>query len=542
VNLTHPPVSGPKARPFRNPARPLRLISVALAGALALAACGGGADGGPGASGAPSARAQTLVIAENEPPATFDPVQADNSTVDEVVRPAYDTLVKYDDDNRLTGVAAKEWKVSGDGTAIDVTLRDDITFHDGSKLTSADVQFTLDRAKKLGIGVASLVTAYDSTTVTDDTHLTIKLKQAYAPFMAALTRVYLLNSTLVQANAGSDDGQQWLANNDAGSGPYKLVSYSPNQEARFTRHDAYWGGFTTQAKDLVFRYLAQAATQKSALTSGDIDIAMDIDPNDWASMESDPNFTVDKADTNVQLYVFFKMKDSPVANKALREALSYAYDYDQHVSAILKGAGKKAVGVLPSAMSCFDSTVTQPGHDLDKARSILAGAGLSNVSLTMTYLKATAEMEQAATLLQSELSKIGVNLKLEAVTYPQYVDMLKSNKTTPDLGMIYAFPPYPDPDSVLYLMFDSRFINKGQNNGGYDNPKVDELVEKAQRLTDEGQRCELYKQAQHIIADDYASINLSNPQTVAVYRKGVTGFRYDPSHHQTVDVYRIKVG
>lgn len=160
----------------------------------------------------------------------------------------------------------------------------------------------------------------------------------------------------------------------------------------------------------------------------------------------------------------------------------------------------------------------------------------------MSYLKATAEMEQAATLLQSDLAKIGVKVELSAVTYPQYVEMLKSNATTPDLGMIYGFPPNPDPDSVLHLQFDSVFINNGQNSGGYDNPKVDKLVEDAQKLTDEDARCALYKEAQQTIAADSASINMSNPQYVTVYRKGLTGYAYDPAHHQTVDVYQVQVG
>ncbi|GGT69703.1 ABC transporter substrate-binding protein [Actinomadura citrea] len=513
----------------------LRLTAVLAAGALAAAACGGSAGG-------TSARTQTLIIAENEPPATFDPVQADNSTVDEVARPAYDTLVRYDANNKIVPSVATEWKVSGDGRSIDVTLRGDVTFHDGAKLTAADVRYSLDRIKKLKVGVASLLTPYESTTVADDTHLTIKLARPYAPMIPALTRVYVLNAKLVGAHEGDDQGQKWLATADAGSGPYRLTGYTANQEAKYTQYAKYWGGFSGQAKNVVFRYLPQAATQKSSLLAGDIDIAMDIDPNDWKSFEGNGGYKVDKADTNVQLYVFFKMKDSPVSSRPLREAIASAYQYDQHIGSILKGAGKKAVGVLPSTMACFDSSAPQPAYDVAKAQAALKSAGLSGASLTMTYLKATAEMEQAATLLQSDLAKVGIKLKLEAITYPEHVERLKSNKTTPDLAMIYAFPPNPDPDSVLYQLFDSKFINNGQNTGGYDNPKVDSLVEKAQALTDENERCGLYKQAQQLIAADVPSVNMSNPQTVTVLRKGVEGYAYQASHHQTVDVYGVKVG
>lgn len=488
-----------------------------------------------------SARSQTLIIAENEPPATFDPVQADNSTVDEVVIPAYETLVKFDDSSKLTGGLATSFTASANGKSIAVTLRPNVTFHDGTKLSATDVKYTLDRIKKINVGVASLITAYTSTTITDPTHLTINLSAPSGPFTSALSRVYIVNSALVTKNAGSDEGQKWLASHDAGSGPYQLGSYSANQEADFTQYPKYWQGFNGQATAVQFKYLASGATERSALSNGDVDLAMDIDPSDWASFSSNSKYVVSKADTNVMLYVFFKMAGSQASNKLLRESISYAYNYQQHVTDILKGAGKLAKGVLPSGMQCYDPSVAQPTYDLAKAKALLAQSGLKNVTLTMTYLKATAEMEQSATLLQSALKQVGITLNLKAITYPQYVDEAKTNATTPDLGMIYAFPAFPDPDSIMYQNFDSKFINNGQNWGGYKNPAVNQLVEKAQSLTDITARCALYKKAETTVVADTPTINISNPQYVTIYNKRLSSYTYEAAHHQTVDVYRIKV-
>ncbi|MBD0736729.1 ABC transporter substrate-binding protein [Streptomyces sp. CBMA29] len=531
------PLTGraPLTRPAPLTRRALPACALALGAALVLSSCS--ASGTDGADG--SARSKSLIIAENEPPATFDPVQADNSTVDEVVRPAYDTLLKYDS-GKLTGGLASAWKTDAKGTTITVTLRSGATFHDGKAVTADDVKYTLDRIKKINIGVASLITPYESTTVTDPTHLTITLSKSYAPFLAALSRVYIVNSALVEAHLGSDQGQKWLATNDAGSGPYKLDGYTPNQQATFSQYPKYWGGFDGQATSVVFKYMSDVATERSSLLNNDVDLAMDIDPNDWSSFASNPDYVVDKADTNVVLYVFFKMKGAQTENKYLREAISYAYDYQQHSANILKGAGKPVEGVLPSGMQCYAADSAQPTHDLAKAKALLAQSGLRNVTLTMTYLKATAEMEQAATLLQSDLKQIGVNLKLRAITYPQFAQEASSNATTPDLGMIYTFPAYPDPDAIVYQNFDSRFINKGQNWGGYSNPTVDALAEQAQGATDPAQRCSLYQQAEKLITADTATVNMANSQYVTVYNKRLKGYTYDPSHHQTVDVYRIK--
>ncbi|GGM15512.1 ABC transporter substrate-binding protein [Nakamurella endophytica] len=577
------PLHHPHDRPRRSSARRSRpglLVATGTAAALLLSACGsdsgaplsssagssssaaaatagGGASGGgttagsapagsTGSTAAPAGptdpRANTLIIAENEIPATFDPVQADNSTVDEVVIPAYDTLLSYDSSGKLAGILASGWKVDSKGTTVTVDLKPGVKFHDGTALTAKDVVFTLDRIKKLGIGVASFTTAYASSKAVADDQVAITLKAPYAPFLSALTRVYIVNSALVTKNAGSDDGQKWLATNDAGSGPYSLVKYTNGQQAEFTRFDGYFRGFTGQAKDVVFRYISEASTQKSSLRNGDVDVAMDIAPNDWASFAADSQFKVDQAPTNVVLSVFFNMyPGSKLQNKALRQAIEYSYNYQQHIDKILKGAGQRVVGPMASGMSCADKDLDQPTYDPAKAKKLLADAGLSGVHLTMTYLKATAEMEQAAALLHSNLADIGVTLDLQAITYPQYAELVAKPETTPDLGMIYAFPAYPDADAVMYVNYDSKFIGGGQNWGGFSDKNYDALVEKAQQLTDESQRCQLYTQAQQQVMDDALAVNMSNPKAVAVYNARLSGFTYRASHHQTVDVYAISV-
>lgn len=514
-----------------------RTITVGLAAALALTACAG-SDTGTSASD--NGRAATLVIAENEVPASFDPVQADNSTVNEVVIPAYDSLFTYDESTELTGVLVESWAVSEDGTTIDLTLRDDVVFHDGTTMSAEDVVYTLDRIRALDIGVAAFITAYESAEAISETELQIALSAPDATFLPALTGVYILNSELVEENAGDDYGQSWLATNDAGSGPYELVEYTTNQAARYTHFADYWQGFNGQAEHLEFRYLTEASAQSQALQRGDVDIAMDISPTEWETFDEDDGFTVDRADTTVALYTFFNMEDEVTADPILREAISYAYDYDQHVETILQGAGNPMVGPLPDSMQCStEDGVTAPEFDLEYAEELVNENGLEGTTVTMTYLEATSEMEQAATLLQSNLAEIGIILELQTVTYPQYAEMSAEDETRPQLGMIYAFPAYPDPSAILYQNFHSQFIGGGANWGAYSNPEVDELTESAQQESDPEVRCDSYEEVQRIVAEDYASLNLANSQTVAVMDERVEGYEYRSWHHQTVDVYSI---
>jgi peptide/nickel transport system substrate-binding protein len=178
-------------------------------------------------------------------------------------------------------------------------------------------------------------------------------------------------------------------------------------------------------------------------------------------------------------------------------------------------------------------------QDLDRAQQLFEEAGVDQLGLT--YLSAIEEMDRAAASLQSSLRDIGVNLELTSVTYPDYAEQAASAESRPDIGVIYAFPAYPDPAAVLYTGYATDSIG-GQNFAGYSKPEVDELLAQAGASTDQDERCELYGQVQEQIEEDMVAINVANPKSVAVMRAGLEGFGYRPAHTSTVDVYSIKVG
>jgi peptide/nickel transport system substrate-binding protein len=533
---------------------------------LLVAACGGGTDssGASGASGAPGAssgtaapggtaaqsgaststansRANTLEVATAIPPASFDPIHADNSTVDMPSLVGYDSLTTFNNTGTLVGDLATAYSTSADGKSFSVTLRSGVKFQNGAPLTATDVAYTLNRIKKVDTGVASFITPYVSTTVVDPTHLVIHLSEAYTPLAANLTRVYILNSKLVLEHLGTDEGQTWLSTHDAGSGPYELQSYTPNQQSVFVRNPTYWGGWSGQAQTVIYKYLTAGADQRQALLDDDADIALDIAPTDFASFQSNKQFVVNEAKTNVEMYAFFKMSGAPTANKDLREAIAYAFNYTDDIKDLLKGAGYPVKGPMPSGMACSDPNVVQPTYDVAKAKQLLAASGLKNVTLSVDYQDATAEEDEAGPLLQANLKAIGIKANLRLVTYPQYAQLEGSKKTTPDIGFIYSFPQNSDPDVDMYELFDSKFINNGQDWGDFDSSTVNSLVEKAQGLPDGTARCALYDQAQVAVANDYVGLDISNPDFVVVYNNRLKGYTYLPSHHQTVDPYRIKV-
>jgi peptide/nickel transport system substrate-binding protein len=534
----------------RRPA--LVITGLSLAAALGLAACSSSGSGSAAGTATATATATapagapsgTLTIATDEPPQTFDPIQSTNSTVDQMNLNDYNTLVQYPPGQTTTlePQLATSWKVSANGLDYTFNLASGVKFHDGSAFTAADVVFTLDRIKTLDTGVASELGPFETAKALSATQVELILSKPYAPFLDALSRAYILEASLVGKHLGSDEGQSWLSTHDAGTGPYELTSYVSGSTATFTYFPQYFQGWSGHhVAEVVYKFIVSPSAEQEALDSGQANLAMDIARSSLASFKDKPGYTVNAAKTLEELYVFMNTQSGPTKNLLVREALSYAYNYQEHISSILDGYGVEADGPLPTGMACHVD-ITQPSYDLTKAKALLAQAGESHMTLTMNYEPETFEQADAFLLLQSDLAQIGVTVKADPSTFPQTMTMLKTPSSTPNLIAIYAFPVTPNPNEVLYEDYYSGFDDgAGYNFAQYDNPALDKILLAAQQTTSQAQQCSLYSQAQQLIESQYVGINVSNPEYVTVLGPGVEGYQYYEMHTQTEDTYDIWV-
>lgn len=531
--------------------RSARIVAAVSLVALGLAACGSSAGSSAGGtSGGSSAAATgkptgTLTITTDEPPQTFDPIQSTNSTVDQMNLNDYNTLVQYPPGQNATlqPQLATSWTISPNGLTYTFNLASGVKFHDGSPFTAADVAFTFDRVKQLNIGVASELGPFETAKVISPSKVELTLSRPYAPFLDALSRMYILEASLLNKHLGSDDGQTWLGTHDAGTGPYELGSYTAGSVATFNAFPQYFQGWKGHhVAQVVYKFIASPSAEQEALTSGQANIAMNIARSSLSSLKSRPGYTVDAAKTLEEFYVYMNTQSGPTKNLLVREALSYAYNYQAHISSILDGYGVEASGPLPTGMDCHVS-ITQPTYDLKKAAALFKQAGFAHTTLTMNYEPETFEQADSFLLLQSDLKQIGVTVKAVPSTFPQTMNMLKSPSTTPNLIAIYAFPVTPNPNEVLYEDYYSSFDNgAGYNFAQYKNPALDKLLTQAQAATTQAQQCSLYSQAQRLIESQYVGINVSNPDYVSVLGPGVHGYQYYVMHTQTEATYDIWVG
>lgn len=496
------------------------ILAGLFAGALALSAC---ASSGSAPDASPDTPTTFSAYSSLN---TLDPLLSDTIQNDVVGDLLYDSIIDYDSDSEIVPRVATEWAISDDFTQVDLVIRDDILFTSGNPLTAADVVYSLDRVKAAGIGAASFLGDYESSVATDDTHVTITLKAPNATFLGALSKIYVVDSAVVEENAGTDFAQAWLAANTAGSGAYTVVDYTQATSVKMALNPDYWDFDDTRPDTYVLQNFEESAAISTALRGGALNLGA-LPTRDAVTFDGDPGYAVTTLPSGSGSFVYFNTAAGPTADPKLREAIALAYDYQGHVDTILGGAGTIAKGMLPATSGCV---VDQPEkeQDIEKAKALVAEIGAEGTELTLLYQPNLPEHAGAATLLQSNLRDIGINLVLQTTTFPAYTELLNSIDTTPDLAIANDRPRYPDAFVMLNRQFNSSFVGTGVNKGQYSNPEVDALLAEAKTTPDAAARCDILQDVEQILADDVAAMPLANPETTFVSTPDVQDIVFSP--------------
>lgn len=492
----------------------------------------------PNASSGASGVSGNLTIVDTIYPPTLDPQNTTNSSTNKVVRPMYDTLVAYTPGTgpELVGELATAWTESSDQTSYTFTLREGITFHSGNPFSAADVVYTLNRIKSIGTGIAVNIEPFESAIAVSPTEVKVTLSTSYRPFLGALVRVYILDSKLMTENAGDDNGQAYLADHDAGSGPYMLAENVSTTSTSFKYFPDYWKGWDGKHFETAkFKYEPEGATQQADLTAGTADIALGLPREAYETLG--PDLTVVASDSLEGLYAHMNYRSGIMENPTARKAIAAAFDYETFSKNIMVGYSSVAKGPLSSQMACFSPSTDVPTFSLDTAKKLAEQAGIVGKTVNILYLPHLADEVQGFQLLQSALNKIGVNAVAQPTAWPAYTELLKSPETTPDIAFSYAYPLFPDPNEVLNINYNSAFVG-ATNYGGYTNATVDQLLTTArgQSITDS---CATYKKVVTQIVADSPSLWISDNKYVIAMSSGVKGYDYNVSQHKSIDIYSL---
>ena len=332
--------------------------------------------------------ANMLVVAQNiDDIVAIDPAQAYEFTSGELVTNTYDRLVQYDaeDPTVLSPGLAAEWTADDAAKTITFTLRDGAVFTSGNPVRAEDVVFSLARVIKLNLTPAFILTQLGWTpdnvgemVTADGNTVTIKytgdFSSAFALNVLAARPASIVDEVEVMAHETDGDmGNAWLNANSAGSGPFSLADYRPAELIRLNANPDYFKGAPAMTS-VIIRHVAESATQQLLLTSGDVDIARNLTPDQIASIEGD-GIKVETFPQAAVHFLSFNQKTEALQPEAVWEAARYLVNYEGMADSFLKGQMEIHQAFWPKGFpGSYDETPFT--YDPEKAKQILADAGV----------------------------------------------------------------------------------------------------------------------------------------------------------------------
>jgi len=431
----------------------MKTISRLLSGAaLGLAVA---ATALPGAAETPP---DMLVIAHRIDDITsLDPAQSFEFSGGDVIRNLYGKLVNFDPLDLEAGYQpdlAESWEVSEDGKTITFTMREGVTFQSGNPVTAEDAAFSLRRAVKLNLNPSFILTQFgltpenvDEMIRVEDGKLKLTTDKAYATSFVLNCLTANIGSivdakTVMENEKDGDMGNAWLSTNSAGSGPYNLVGWKPNESVTFTANEDYYGGAPAM-KRVIVRHIQESATQRLLLERGDVDIARNLNPEDIAAVSDEEGIKVDEELKGYLMYFSLNQKNPDLAKPEVRQAFKYMADYEGMVNSFLKGQYTIQENFLPRTY--LGSVNENPfSLNIEKAKELLAEAGVEDLELEIGVREVQDRMEIAQSL-QNTFAQAGVKLNITVGTGAQILGRYRARELDVYLG-IWG-PDYPDPQT-----------------------------------------------------------------------------------------------
>ncbi len=488
---------------------------------------------------------QSLVVGRAAAePISLDPAVATSSESVDVILQTYEPLLMdQPDSTEMVPVLATDYDVSDDGKVWTFRIRDGVTFPDGSPLDANAVAYSVDRLAKVGQGFAFVLSGiYDRAEAVDSTTARIHLSNPSGPFLSTIPKIFIINPNLVEQHKTADDPEatEYLYDHPEGTGPYRLDSWEHGQQISIVRRDDYWGPAPAIPR-IVIREVSDWAQQRLLLERGDIDIAAQYIVTDLPTLEANPDIRIEEHPSLVELYICMQHQKGPTQDIQVRQALAAAFDYQGYIDGIYQGHAVQPQGVLPREMAYHDDTLPIDKQDLEKARGLLAEAGLAD-GTSLEYLYVTGDKNElgAGQVLQAALRQLNVDLQMQEVSWTILLGRFQDKPNAPDTYGYYVFPPYNDPDAVLFSMFHTSNQGPAGYNGFYaGSPEMDELLVEARTTLDTARREELYKQLQTMIYEDASVIPVANPNSIILTRSWVSGYQYRPTWHNTINYHQL---
>jgi peptide/nickel transport system substrate-binding protein len=467
-------------------------------------------------------RGGELIVGKDQEAPGLDPAKNPASAAIRIFDLLYSRLIRLDNEMRPRPDLAERWRISPNGKIYTFWLRKGVKFHHGRELTSEDVKYTYERILNPATGsiARSFFAAIDVIETPDKYTVRFLLRDPFAPFLVNTASAWagIVAKEIVEQNRGD------LNKVEAGSGPFQLQEWSPENRTVLVRNPDYYVPGQPVVDKVTFLIMREESARIAALRTGRVHLtvltAAGLDTLKGSSIIkvlSGPTLSYGYLGMNVAREPFDKLK--------VRQAVSYAVDRREIIDTVYRGHAR-LTGPVPSAMAGWaidvsDNPFYKP--DINKAKQLMAEAGVPNGFKTTIMAMATIPAQvESAQVIQSQLKRIGIEAEIQPLEVGVYVDNWRRKAM---LMMVGGNNGGTNPDRAIAFFFSTR---GSANVWNFSDERIDELAARAPTLTSRMAAKQLYDEAQRRVIELAPNLFLANPNDFIGYLPRVRNYKAMP--------------
>ena len=446
-----------------------------------------------------SASAQTLTTAIGSNPPTLDPQVTFNGFSFHVTNQVYETLVRVTPDGAIVPGLATAWSYP-DPTTLRLTLREGVTFHDGTPFDADAVVASFERILDPATAAPGrfVLTSIDEVRAVDATTVELVTDPPFAPLLAHLAHPV---AAIVPVALAAD-----LARNPVGTGPYTFVRWVDGSEVVLQANAGYWGG-APAIDEVVVRIIPEVSTQVVELRSGGVDMIFNLPADNFLALAGDPALATGTLPGWGSAHLGFNVANPKLADLRVRQALAHAIDKALITEEFFRGLAAPGVAPIPGTVR-YAADLEEPyPYDVDGAKALLAEAGAEGLSLRLDVFQ-NPDLESVAQVLQFAFAEIGVDLEIRVQDFSAYTQAVESDDL--ELYLTSWGTVTLDADYTLYAFFHSSQV-PANNRSRWVDADIDALLQTGRDDPDDAARAAAYLEVQERAIAELPMVTLYYP-------------------------------
>ncbi|MBV9076923.1 MAG: ABC transporter substrate-binding protein [Methylobacteriaceae bacterium] len=432
----------------------------------------------------------------------------------------------------LEGELAESWQVASDGMSCTFKLRD-AKFHSGRPVTAKDVKWSLDRAVSIGGFATTQMNAgsmekLEQFVALDDRTFRVDFvrKDKLTMPNLAVTIPFVFDSELAIKNGGGDPwAKEWLKNNVAGSGAFKVESWKPGVETIYVRNDGWASGPLPQLRRVIARDIASPSTRRVLIEKGDADISYGLPPKDFKDLiEAGKVKVVGVPIPNGVYGIYLNTKVGPFVDARLRQAVAWALPYEKILQASLFGRGLDMSGGPATPKVAWPQPYPYR-TDPAKAKELAEAAAPGGFATTLLFDAGNATVvEPMAVLIKEALAPLGITVEIVKVPGSNFRSEIAKKTNPMVINRFAGWLDYPD----YYLFWTMHGANSIFNIASYQNPALDRLIDAARFAPDPDAYARNVVDFVSLAQREVPMIPIAQPTHDVAMQKTIGGYQFQP--------------